>query len=244
MEDYDSNERKEVFFVTWLSLIIWGVVLFLFVLVIKWIWPNSIPFGIFEFWKNNQIGAGIKAVWWIFLWGGGITFLHSIFTRNSRRENLEAEELFTFGTVVSIFAGLLEEINFRWLVFLSGIIGVKITNFFFFGFLGFGIPKWFFLHIMGPVVNFLTLGQLKEFLFHPAGWFVGAAILAANAKFREGHKYLGILGYFNSWFCGFVLFWLMFNYGLLTAIIVHFLYDFLIHVIRYLDMIFERRFLD
>ncbi|MDA2922963.1 hypothetical protein MYX07_06900, partial [Patescibacteria group bacterium AH-259-L07] len=143
-----------------------------------------------------------------------------------------------------ICAGVLEEIKFRWLSFFLGIIGAKITNFLFFGFLGLGIPKWFFLHIAGPVVNFVTLGKMSWLLFHPAGWFVGAAALAANAKFRDIHKYLGIFGYFNSWFIGFVMFWLMFEYGLVTAIIVHFLYDFLIHAVRYLDRIFERKFLD
>lgn len=244
MKEYDSEDRKWLSVATWLYLIALSVGLFLGLSIIKWIWPNSIPFEMLEFWKGNQVLAGIKTVWWIFLWGAGITFLYPILTRNRREENLKAENLFAFGALASICAGVLEEINFRWLIFFSGIIGVKITNFFFFGFLGFGIPKWFYLHITGPVVNFLTLDQLKEFLFHPAGWFVGAAILAANAKFRKGHKYLGIFGYFNSWFCGFVLFWLMFNYGLLAAVIVHFLYDFLIYGVRYLDRVFERKFLD
>jgi hypothetical protein len=44
----------------------------------------------------------------------------------------------------------------------------------------------------------------------------------------------------NSWFLGMVLFYIMFHYGLLSAIIVHFIYDFIIFTIRAIDCLCER----
>jgi len=36
------------------------------------------------------------------------------------------------------------------------------------------------------------------------------------------------------------MFYLLFKYGLVAAIVVHFLYDLFIYLVRYLDSIFER----
>lgn len=212
---------------------------FLFLLVVEWLWPNATPFEIFQFWKNNNIWAGVFASWPIFLWGGGVTAIRAHLTKNDRETNKNAEMLLIGGFIISAAAGILEEMIFRWIIFLSGIVGVKIANFLFFGFLGFGIPEWLHLNLFGPVVNFLTLGKM-EWLIFGMGWAVGAAALAANAKFRKEHAYLGIFGLLNSWIIGFFLFWIMFAYGLLTAIIVHFLYDMLIYAVRYVDAAKER----
>ena len=88
--------------------------------------------------------------------------------------------------------------------------------------------------------SFLTLGTIDNILYHPFGWFVGAGIILANAKFRDGHKYQGKFGFINSWFIGMYLFWLMFEYGLVACIVIHFLYDMLIFFIHYLDAVKER----
>ena len=53
-------------------------------------------------------------------------------------------------------------------------------------------------------------------------------MLYTNAFFRDGHRYQGPIGVLNSWFAGMFLFWIMFTYGLPAAILVHFMYDFLI----------------
>lgn len=54
--------------------------------------------------------------------------------------------------------------------------------------------------------------------------FIGAVIWS-NVKFREGHKYQGPAGVLNSYMFGFYMFYIAFTYGLLYAIIVHFLFD-------------------
>ncbi len=57
--------------------------------------------------------------------------------------------------------------------------------------------------------------------------------VAANATFRDGHKYQGLFGFVNSWFCGMVLLYATITYGLWTAVVVHALYDIAIGVIRF-----------
>jgi hypothetical protein len=226
-----------------MGLIGWAIVsffLFILILIIKWIWPSSIPFEIFQFWKNNRIVEGILASWPIFLWAGGLTFIISHLTTNSREENENAELIFSFSFISSVIAGVAEETIFRWILFFYAIIAAKIINFFVFGFLGFGVIEFLHMNFFGPIVNYVTFGKI-EWMLYGMGWYVGAAILSANANFRNGHAYLGFVGLINSWIIGFFLFWVMFAYGIITAIIVHFLYDFIIDIVRYYDAVKERQ---
>lgn len=164
---------------------------------------------------------GVKSAWPIYLWGGGLTALVCILTSNERKLNKDAEEIIIVGTITSVLAGVLEEISFRWWIF-CGLLG------------------WIMIHIPIPIASFFTLGKLDT-LFYGFGWFVGAAILGSNGQFRNGHAYQGFFGYINSWFIGLFMFWLMFNYGLLSAVIAHWFYDQLIFTIRYIDACFERK---
>jgi hypothetical protein len=209
--------------------------------VVEWLWPSVIPLDVFGFWRVRGGPADwLAGCWPAFAWAAGVTALVAFTTRNSARYNRYAEKILCNGFQVSLAAGVLEEICFRWLIFLGAIVGVKVANFLFFGFIGFGVPEWFFLHVFGPLADFTTLGGLGPYLFHPAGWAVGAAMLSANAGFRDGHKYLGFVGYLNSWFMGMYFFWIMFTFGLPIAIAAHFIYDMLIFIVRYVDAAIER----
>ena len=222
---------------------LWGkIFVSIFILpIIMWIWPWAVPFQFFEFWKMRGTPyEWLYAAWPIFAWGTGISIIGALLTYNDRWINRNAEQIIVGGTVTSAFAGIVEEITFRWLFFLSNIVYVKIGNFLFFGFLGFGIPQWLHLNIFGPIADWATLHYLGQYIFHPTGWAVGAAMLATNAFFRDGHQYLGIFGWINSWFLGMFFFWLMFKYGLPAAILVHFVYDFLIFTVCYADAAIER----
>lgn len=217
-----------------------GLAIVLF--IILWLLTGLIPFRIFEFWTSKgSVLDWLYAAWPIFAWAIGLNVLYRALTRNTPFENRLAEELFWLGAGQSILAGVLEEILFRWILFFTAIVGVQFFNFCFFGFIGFGIPKWIYLHIGGHIANFITIGWMKHILFHPAGWFVGAAMLGANASFRDGHKYQGRFGWANSWFIGMFLFWMLFEFGLLACILVHFLYDLFIEIVCYIDRILERR---
>ena len=179
---------------------------------------------------------GVFASWPIYLWGGGLTLFSSAVTTNERKVNREAEDIIANGTIISVFAGIVEEICFRWWFFYGQILGFKIISFITCGFV-----QWLFVNWICPLTNWVTLGYLQNVLVNPTiHWAVGAAVIGANEKFRDGHKYLGIFGFINSWFIGMFMFYLMFNYGLFAAIISHFVYDQIIFTIRYLDAFFER----
>ncbi|MFC1608737.1 hypothetical protein ACFL16_02080 [Patescibacteria group bacterium] len=83
---------------------------------------------------------------------------------------------------------------------------------------------WLYSSVFMPLLSFVSFGQLDSILLGGDNLFVMGAI-AANSQFRDEHKYLGPVGYFNSWIIGFVLLYATMTYGLLTAMIIHVLYD-------------------
>ncbi|HSI21075.1 MAG TPA: CPBP family glutamic-type intramembrane protease [Verrucomicrobiae bacterium] len=215
------------------------------VALIELIWPDFIPFSYFELWgiKEGTVLDWLQAGVPVFIWGAALAALYSIFTRNNPKVNARAEQHFVAGAFTSLRAGIFEEIGFRWILFMNGIVVVEITNYFLGGFAGLtGLTKWLHLHFFGPIANGFTLGYLEEYLVKPEVWYLGAAILVTNAFFRDGHKYQGFVGWVNSWFGGMYLFWIMFQFGLPAAILVHFVYNFIIDVVRYVDMVAERKF--
>lgn len=212
-----------------------------FVSAVEWIWPNATPFTFWGLWKSNGTAFDwLYAAWPIFAWGVGATAWSVFRTYNKPEENRHAEKVMKSGFLISLWAGVMEEICFRWLIFLNAIIGAVVCNFLFFGFLGFGICEFLTVNLLAPVANFFTLGALDQYLGDPAMWAVSAGIISANAFFRDGHKYQGLLGWVNSWFLGMYFFYMMFTYGLPAAILVHFLYDLLIFAVVYVDRVIER----
>ncbi len=185
------------------SLLITAIASFITVILFEWLWPTVIPFTTFQFWKlNGSLGEAIWNSWPIFAWGGGITIARSLLTRNTRNVNQHAEIILGGGCLISILAGVMEEPIFRWLFFYNEIVWYKFFNWLIFGWAGFGVLEWIFLHFTGPIADFITLGYLHPFLFNGFGWAVGAAILSSNGKFRNEHSYQGVFGWINSWFLG------------------------------------------
>lgn len=213
----------------------------LWVLFWKWVKPTAIPFDMFQFWYlKGSIWDILWMSWPLFAWGVVGTIVLTLWRGIDFDNVLNAEENFMRGAVKSLIAGLFEEPSFRWLIFYNAIVGAKISNYLLFGWAGFGILEWTQAHLMGPLVNFVTFGHLTE-QFFSYGWAVGAAILISNGDFRDHHAYLGPIGYWNSWFVGMFMFYLMFHHGILAAIIIHFLYDFTIDVTNYLYAIVVRK---
>ncbi len=94
-------------------------------------------------------------------------------------------------------------------------------------------PVYWIHQVIVYIVHFTTFFQMDPVLY--GGYeklFVFGAILA-NAWFRDGHKYQGLLGIVNAWYVGMVLLYATVTYGLLTAIVVHALYDMLISLLRF-----------
>jgi hypothetical protein len=110
---------------------------------------------------------------------------------------------------------------------MIAMIVLPFLNFLLFGFIpGYeGLLHWLYGYAFVPLADFVTFGALHDMLFHPVSWTIGAAIITANGSFMDAHEQNGIFNQINSWFIGMVMFYLMFHYGLLTAIVAHVLYD-------------------
>lgn len=81
-------------------------------------------------------------------------------------------------------------------------------------------------YVMLPLTNLLTLGKFQSIFYeakHPKLLVFG--MISANSGFRDAHKYEGWLGRGNAWIIGFIMMSATLNYGLLTAIVLHALYD-------------------
>lgn len=228
-ENKDESEAKGL-----LHWIFQSMIILLFLVFVNWIWTSAFPIGLWDFWHISEESAknALYESIPIFIWGGSVTFIAGLFKTFEKRILDEAHEILQKGFLVSLIAGVFEEIIFRWILFFSAIIGVQISNFLFFGFLGewAELPRIIYWYIAAPITNFFT-GFHLDWLLYDKGWIVGAAACSANAKFRTEHAYLGTIGWLNSWFIGFFLFWIMFKFGLPAAILVHFLYDMIIFAI-------------
>jgi len=101
------------------------------------------------------------------------------------------------------------------------------------------LAKWWYVGVILPLVNFITLGKLSAQLFGYS-WYVGAALVSSNWKFGEGHLYQGCLGFVYTWIIGMLMFWFTFNFGLPFAMLVHIVYDIIIRGIVYGSAIIQR----
>ena len=86
--------------------------------------------------------------------------------------------------------------------------------------------------MFGPAANWITFGYAHTLLYG-YGWLVGLSLLFSNFLFQKGHMDLGWIGVANSFYFGLFMFHLMFNYGILAAIITHFLYNFFLFTVEY-----------
>ena len=204
------------------------------------IFPDLLPFGLFEFWAlKGSLMEAILISYPAYLFGMGLNAFYLFRTYNNYTET--PTEILLTGIGISVRAGVLEEVLFRWLIFLSATLFLPVLDWLLLGFMGLNVIEWVYVGVMCPVANFFTLGLLKQFLLHSTRWSIGAALISANSRFRDGHSYQGIMGFTVSWFMGMYFFWLMFTYGLVAAILVHFIYDFLIFLVVWTDAVIERR---
>lgn len=170
-----------------------------------------------------QVGdtaAGLSQVWFIFAWGFGIQLLIQVM-RIVRRVPKDApmRHLIRHGAWLSLNAGVFEELIFRVYAFLSFVIVIRFVN----DYLG-GIVRLIGTGFVLPVADFLTFGTLSG-PFDAARWPVGLGILVGAVFFRNAHRHYGAMSKANVFIIGLCMFWLVFNYGVLTAIIAHVLYD-------------------
>ena len=93
---------------------------------------------------------------------------------------------------------------------------------------------WFYEVALMPLLNLVSFGAYSNIInpnLYPPLLVMGGIV--ANAWFRDGHKYQGLVGFFDSWVLGFVFLYAMFTYGLMTAIVLHGLWNTLIALLGY-----------
>ena len=216
----DVIERR-----SWLGITIGYVPMlvgaWLIYLLFNHFWGDLIMFTPSQLLGNGLVWEGIASVWFIFAWGLAATVV-ILAIADPHYTSAGRAQLIAKGWWASLNAGVFEELIYRLFVLLNSMVVMTFLNF-----ITFGLVKWLYSAIMIPVANFFTFGALEPQLTQH-GWLLGAAIIAASIQFRDGHKHLGLLGWVNAWFIGMVMFWLVFNYGLLTAIVAHVIYDVLI----------------
>ncbi len=207
--------------------------------------PSAMPIGFWDLWSSSgSLWDWLWSAKWVFLWAVGVNAFLLARTFIDPNGIRHAERVFKAGFWVSLSAGFFEEVTFRWLRFLAAFPAVIVVNWILGGFLTHvGLPGWGLVELLtyplSHVANFFTLGYLADHLVNAASWTVPAALIAANNEFRDGHKYQGPFGWTNSWFMGMVFFYFTFTYGLLAAIVVHFLYDLFVFATVYADMKIE-----
>jgi len=203
----------------------------------EWFFPNLIPLDFF-YWGDNtsSLLEILKSSYPVFVFGLVYTFFALLITKNPPVQNHNAEQKFIVGILISFWAGITEEIAFRWILFLSAIATIQISDWVLGGFLfGNGLTYWIYTNVLIPVADWATFRQLTEYLYNPSGWAIGAAILSTNGQFRDGHAYQGCIGWINAWFFGIFMYKVVWECGLLPAILVHVVYDIIIFSLVFID---------
>lgn len=210
----------------------------------------TVPFVFEEFlFFKGAWWEPIWAAWPLFLIGFVINFWKMATTTNPPEVQKNAPTIPIHGLSTSLFAGIMEEVVFRW-VLLYGYMGIlwilnDVTAYLF------DVP---ILKIITEVVfgGFTTIivGNAQDILVHPAAWTIGAAagtwtlglaILPSVMKFQQGHLYQGVTGWIFSGFAGLVFFHIMFNYGLFAGMWVHFLFDMMVFLMLFVDVLLEEQ---
>jgi hypothetical protein len=147
----------------------------------------------------------------------------------------------------SVYAGFIEEVSYRWIIFLGTMLILYVCNWLLGGFLGEnnGIIQWIHTVIASPLINLITLDYLVGQINHEY-WYAGASVIVTNGMFAYAHANVNVkydtLTVINSWFMGMFFFYTMFQYGLFAAIIVHTMYNVLHHSSKMLAILIKVKF--
>lgn len=190
-----------------------------FYLVLKFFWDEYMLLDFGDLKGTGTVSlAGLGHFWWIALWAAVGGILVAVIKSKILYVDDKSSAVFK-GWWISVNAGVWEELIYRWLLFVTSMVLLPFLNF-----ITFGLVKWFFGTLFVPFVNWISFHSLEQQL-HYGPWYFGAALVSAAADFRKTHNHLGPLGALNAWFFGLVMFFVVFHYGIFTAIVLHVLYD-------------------
>lgn len=189
--------------------------------LLHYLWGSHFLTSFHVLFGRGFVLEGLGHVWFIFVWGIVATLTIQLVNRDvvyGRTRDLLGRAWW-----LSLNAGVFEELIYRWLQFGIATLAIPFINV-----ITFGFEKWMYVQLLVPVADFMTLHQLHPYLVGHGSWVFGAAVLSSAVSFRDAHKHLGPVGMTNAWFLGMVFFWLVFHYGLMTAIVAHVVYDVLV----------------
>lgn len=141
--------------------------------------------------------------------------------------------------VLSFFAT--EEIEPTVLNVVGRILAIIVAGITIWGITTLGVDPVYkvYQYLFYPIIDFMTLGLMKPVLNGDHQLLLVMGMFSANIAFRDGHKYQGLFGWTNAWYAGCVFIFATLNYGIWVALVVHAVYDILIHVIVYLGRKFR-----
>jgi hypothetical protein len=205
----------------------------LLVVGLEWFAPDVIPFELDTFLtvpQRSPVGFkdALSLIWPVLAVGVLMSLVFAIRTRRIQRHlaahGAEEGQVVVLRPFPVLVSSALEEIAFRFVLFYAAIAGVKFMDFLVLGFADLHPVRWLFAEVLIPVADFATAGRMREILLL-SPWFVAAAVLSSNGRFRNGHSYQGVLGWIFSWYFGMSLFLVMFEHGLPLAVFVHIFYN-------------------
>jgi hypothetical protein len=218
--------KKETDGCLWISLVLLAIPI---VILIAHFYPDILPVSsVFDFWTiKGTLTDWINSSWALFAFGASFVIIKMLVKPEKFKPllKLSGKVIVGSGLLVATWTGIMEEIGFRWILFIFFIGVCSLLNFLFFdAFGGPGLMQWLCVHIFAPASNFISLGLMENF-FQKASWQVVGGLLFANLVFSDAHFYQGWLGLIISWFIGLFFFWTMLTYGLPVAMGVHFSYN-------------------
>ncbi len=252
--------------------------------VVEVFWPPF--FSPFE-WSRGTVflADSVFAFWPLFIYAAGMAVVSLFDLVPSLRTGTSDEGHLVYDLTSSVLAGVWEELAFRCVLILAGMISIMFANYlwpwlvvgsvvafsislvkaksdswhpwawrgllavlvisalplFYFTWGVLDPVYWVYEKVIFKVLSAVSFGALDSILYYqgaPALFIMGA--ISANAKFRAGHKYQGPIGQLDAWIVGFIFLYAMLYHGLLTAIIIHAVYDIEIGMIRYLGRKVDR----
>ena len=113
--------------------------------VINAIDPSIIPISSTQVWtRHGTILEWVLAAKIALLWGSGATFCLGLFQQLSpEARRTHAGHAFLQGLAISVWAGVVEEVCFRWLIFLGGIATTMFVNWLMGGWFALGVIAFF-----------------------------------------------------------------------------------------------------
>lgn len=200
-----------------------GVILVVALLTLAWeAWSGfpHLPFPLLPLLVGPEqpvwLPVSAALVGWVVFLNGLLGFAR----RNVPPTPEEQRPMLAAGLAVSLAAGVVEELYFRFILFLAAAVWVFWLD----ALLG-GALSWVQLQVVGPVFDVLTFRLLHGWLFHPAGFHVGLAVVLANRSFRRDHEGQGWFNVLNAAVLGFALFGVMVGGGLWAGMLTHVVYD-------------------